>query len=121
VTPDGDGGVRTVIAMAVLACVAGCLACVAVHDGDSAAVVQSRSGVTTVEGTSIHYDVSGTGQPILLLHAGVADSRMWDEQVRALSPYYTVIRCDLRGFGRTPAGLVPFSHYRDVAALLDST
>jgi pimeloyl-ACP methyl ester carboxylesterase len=82
--------------------------------------VSLHSGAIDVGGTMMYYEVCGTGQPILLIHAGIADCRMWDEQVGQLSLQHMVIRCDLRGFGRTPRGSVRFSHYRDVATLLDS-
>jgi pimeloyl-ACP methyl ester carboxylesterase len=68
----------------------------------------------------MYYEVSGTGQPVLLIHAGIADCRMWDEQVSSLSRRHMVVRCDMRGFGGTPRGSIRFSHYRDVATLLDS-
>jgi hypothetical protein len=41
----------------------------------------------------LHYEVAGQGAPLLLLHAGIADSRMWDEQFPACAittaPYAT--------------------------------
>jgi pimeloyl-ACP methyl ester carboxylesterase len=45
---------------------------------------------------------SGTGDPVVLLHAFPLDSRMWDEQRLALSDTYRVITPDLPGFGGTP-------------------
>jgi len=70
--------------------------------------------------TTLHHHDDGVGPTVLLLHAGVADSRMWDTQVSELVPGHRVIRCDLRGYGRTP--LAPGAVYadaRDVLALLD--
>jgi pimeloyl-ACP methyl ester carboxylesterase len=60
----------------------------------------------------------GEGTPVVLLHAGVADSRMWDVQFRELAKYHCVVRCDLRGFGRSRKAPGEFSHFSDVAALL---
>lgn len=61
------------------------------------------------------------GAPTLvLLHAGVADSRMWDPVWDSLTQRLDVVRCDLRGFGTStavPDG--PLSHRDDVLALLD--
>ncbi len=102
----------------LIAAVVSACSCEAVRTDDTSAPVLSRS--VDVGGTRMYYEVAGTGPPILFLHAGIADCRMWDEQVEVLSGQYTVIRCDLRGFGRTPRGSVPFSHYRDVLILLDS-
>jgi pimeloyl-ACP methyl ester carboxylesterase len=41
----------------------------------------------------------GTGKPLVLLHAAVADSRQWDPQIAAFSERYRVIRYDMQGFG----------------------
>lgn len=59
-------------------------------------------------------------QPVVLLHAGVTDSRVWDAQVAAVGTTRVVIRYDRRGFGSTrmrhPA---PHSHVGDLCAVLD--
>jgi pimeloyl-ACP methyl ester carboxylesterase len=74
----------------------------------------------TLRGEKIYYEEDGTGLPLLLLHAGVADSRMWAAQVEALAPHYRVIRCDLRGYGNSPLPNGAFAYHEDVAALLDA-
>jgi pimeloyl-ACP methyl ester carboxylesterase len=56
---------------------------------------------------------------VVLLHAGIADSRMWEAQRRALEGRYAVLAPDLRGFGGRPHEPGPFSHTDDVLALLD--
>jgi pimeloyl-ACP methyl ester carboxylesterase len=57
---------------------------------------------------------------VLLLHAGIADSRMWEPQAEALrSAGFDVLAPDLRGFGERPLDSERFSHARDVEALLD--
>ncbi len=57
---------------------------------------------------------------VLLLHAGIADSRMWRPQVEALEATgYRVIAPDLRGFGERRLEPAAFSHVRDAEALLD--
>jgi 3-oxoadipate enol-lactonase len=45
------------------------------------------------------YVVSGTGTPVVLLHAFPLDGRMWAPQVEALAGSYQLIVPDLRGFG----------------------
>jgi len=38
---------------------------------------------TTINGARIHYERAGAGFPLVFLHAGVADSRMWEPQAGA--------------------------------------
>lgn len=62
---------------------------------------------------------SPAAQRLLLLHAGVADRRMWDPQWQALTDLDRT-RLDLRGFGKStgaPAG-GRFSHAEDVVAAM---
>jgi 3-oxoadipate enol-lactonase len=68
----------------------------------------------------LSHDVTGSGPAVLLLHAGVADSRMWDPQRAPLAEHHRVIRCDLRGYGGTPLTSEPFDNAGDVRALLSS-
>lgn len=68
----------------------------------------------------LSHDVTGSGPAVLLLHAGVADSRMWDPQRSHLAEHHRVIRCDLRGYGDTPLTSEPFDNAGDVRALLSS-
>jgi pimeloyl-ACP methyl ester carboxylesterase len=70
--------------------------------------------------TGIAYDVAGHGPALLLLHAGIADHRMWDEVADLLVPTHTVVRPDLRGFGASPAPDRPFRHVDDVREVLDA-
>lgn len=73
----------------------------------------------TLNGARIHYERSGTGFPLLLIHAGIADSRMWEPQVRAFANHFDMIRPDLRGFGDSELPPAPYSMVADVIALLD--
>jgi 3-oxoadipate enol-lactonase len=51
----------------------------------------------------IAYDRGGprAGLPVVLLHAGVADRRMWDPQWAAITATRDAVRLDLRGFGES--------------------
>ena len=79
----------------------------------------NETGFLETNGARIYYEVEGTGPAVVLIHAGVANLRMWDDQVPALRDDYRVIRYDTRGFGRTETDAVEFSNRADVAALLD--
>jgi 3-oxoadipate enol-lactonase len=78
-----------------------------------------RSGYLDIDGGRLFYEVGGKGRPLVLVHAGVADLRMWDEQVPAFGEQYRVIRYDERFAGRSRTGEVPFSRRQDLLDLLD--
>jgi pimeloyl-ACP methyl ester carboxylesterase len=64
---------------------------------------------------TISHAVTGKGPDLVLVHAGIADARMWSRLVDELKDRYRVITLDLRGYGETP--LVP--QYSDAGDLLD--
>jgi pimeloyl-ACP methyl ester carboxylesterase len=53
------------------------------------------------EGVSIHYEVHGSGPPLLLSHGYGATCRMWDGQIAAFADRYRVIVWDMRGHGES--------------------
>src|SRR5215475_3132891 len=53
-----------------------------------------------LNGVEIDYEVSGSGEPVLLSHGYSATRRMWDGQHRAF-PDYQVIGWSMRGHGQT--------------------
>ena len=64
-------------------------------------------------------DSGGDGPPVVLLHPGVGDSRIWEPVLPALTASWRVIRHDARGFGRSPAPTVSFSLLADLITVLD--
>lgn len=65
-------------------------------------------------------ETAGFGLPVVFLHAGIADRRMWAEQMQLLaSAGYHVVSYDRRGFGETESPDEPFSHLADLEAVLD--
>jgi 3-oxoadipate enol-lactonase len=54
-----------------------------------------------------------------LLHAGVADSRMWEPQAAVFGKHFDVVRPDMRGFGQSELPPAPWSAVDDVLALMD--
>jgi 3-oxoadipate enol-lactonase len=67
----------------------------------------------------LHHEVAGEGPPVVLLHAGIADSRMWDPQWETFRRTHRVVRYDMRGFGRSPLAPGRYSPPADLIALLD--
>lgn len=80
--------------------------------------VHLDSGFVEVDGGKIYFEVAGAGHPLVLIHGGQMDLRMWDEQFALFSKSYRVIRYDYRGFGKSPAASKPFAGEDDLAALL---
>jgi 3-oxoadipate enol-lactonase len=74
---------------------------------------------TTLNGARIHYERAGEGLPVILLHAGVADHRMWEPQLRAFAKHFDVITPDMRGFGRSELPPLHWSPVADVLGLID--
>ena len=68
----------------------------------------------------LHATRQGTGPAVLLLHAGVADSRMWRRQIDDLSIDHTVVAPDLRGFGESALPAESYSDAGDLIDLLDA-
>ncbi|MFK8017542.1 MAG: alpha/beta fold hydrolase [Gammaproteobacteria bacterium] len=52
-----------------------------------------------LEGTELHYEASGNGPTLLLIHGTLGDVRDWDEWAAILDDHYRVVRLDLPGFG----------------------
>lgn len=61
----------------------------------------------------------GKGPAVVFLHAGVADKRMWSDQMAALADRARVIAYDRRGFGETRCSPESFSHLHDLSTVLD--
>ena len=77
-----------------------------------------RSGFAEIGETKLSYEVAGEGRPLVLVHAGIADRRMWDDQFHAFAQHYRVIRYDRRGFGDSPMVAEAYSHHQDLHELL---
>ena len=80
----------------------------------------SESGFVDVDGGQIFYLRDGEGPPVVLLHGGFSDAHMFDPQVEALSAVSTLVRLDLRGYGRSSVPRAEsYRHCDDVATVVD--
>lgn len=82
-------------------------------------MLRVESGYVPVSGARLYFEVTGDGHPLVLIHAGIADCRMWDEQFTEFSKTYRVIRYDTRGFGKSKTEDVEFSNRQDLFDLLE--
>ena len=62
---------------------------------------QIHTGYAEVNGTKLYYEVAGEGHPLTLIHGGLVDRQLWDDQFDAFAQHYRVIRYDIRGFGNS--------------------
>jgi 3-oxoadipate enol-lactonase len=76
------------------------------------------SGFAPVDGGRLYYEVWGSGYPVILIHSGLVDSRMWDDQMSTLAARFTVVRYDLRGFGKSDIPTTAYSQVDDLSRLL---
>jgi pimeloyl-ACP methyl ester carboxylesterase len=83
------------------------------------AFVGGEEFVSPVDEVSLHYQVTGNGPAVVLLHGWSHDSRSWDLLVPQLAADYQVIRYDRRGFGRSGDSPDGSSDPIDLRDLLD--
>jgi 3-oxoadipate enol-lactonase len=68
----------------------------------------------------LHWRMDGAGPAVLLLHGWALDLHLWDLQVRALAPHFTLVRFDRRGFGRSRGEPSLRADADDALAILDA-
>jgi 2-hydroxy-6-oxonona-2,4-dienedioate hydrolase len=78
---------------------------------------QTSSGYVSISNAKLYYEVSGSGIPIVMLHAGVADSRQWNNEFKHFSQYYQSVRYDMRGYGKSEPVAGKFSHLTDISEI----
>lgn len=80
----------------------------------------ARSDTRSIVIDGLHAEVAGHGPAVVLVHAGIADSRMWDPQWATWPADYRLIRLDLRGFGRSVAPAGAYCPAADLLGVLDA-
>jgi pimeloyl-ACP methyl ester carboxylesterase len=77
------------------------------------------------DGVKIHYEVHGSGPPLILTHGYSSTSDMWRGQIEALSKNRKLVLWDMRGHGQSDYPEDPKAYSEaltvaDIAALLDA-
>jgi 3-oxoadipate enol-lactonase len=75
-------------------------------------------GYADVDGGRLWFERRGEGFPVVLVHPGFWDARIWDAQFEQFAAQHDTIRYDLRGYGRSDAPLLSYSELRDLRELL---
>jgi len=78
-----------------------------------------EAGWVTVDRGRLYCETQGRGDPVVLLHGGFGDRRMWDDQFGPLADTFRVARYDHRGFGNSEPPQARYSPVDDLARVLD--
>ncbi|UCC73688.1 MAG: alpha/beta fold hydrolase [Gemmatimonadota bacterium] len=86
--------------------------------GCAAEPVEVSTGYVDVEGARLYYEEAGEGAPVILIHGGALDRRMWDGQFETFARQFRVIRYDVRAHGLSRADSVSFADHEDLHDLM---
>lgn len=81
---------------------------------------RTKSGIVNIDGAQIYYETTGEGIPFVMIHAGVADSRQWNNEFTFFAQSYQVVRYDMRGYGNSEPVEGEFSHMGDLVGILNA-
>ena len=81
-------------------------------------VNKTQTGFAIVEKAKIYYETAGSGTPFVMIHAGVADSRQWNNEFAYFAGDHQVIRYDMRGYGKSEPVDGEYSHMNDLISVL---
>jgi pimeloyl-ACP methyl ester carboxylesterase len=81
--------------------------------------VATESGFAPIDNARIYYEIAGDGPAFVMIHAGVADRRQWNNEFTRFSSRFRVLRYDMRGYGKSEPVDGEYSHLGDLTALLD--
>jgi len=80
-----------------------------------------ETGFVTISGSKIYWEKAGSGDPIIFIHADALDTRQWDLQFEYFSKKFTVVRFDIRGFGKSEIPTeAPYSFSEDLFILMNA-
>jgi 3-oxoadipate enol-lactonase len=79
-----------------------------------------QAGYVDADGARLYYEMAGAGPDLIMLHSGVTDRRMWDDQFDVFAGRFRVVRYDRRGFGGTKMTPPPHAPVRDLHRLVQA-
>ena len=82
--------------------------------------LQTKSGFVQVDQARLYYETAGQGIPLVMIHAGVADSRQWNNEFDFFARSHQVVRYDMRGYGKSEPVDGEFNHIEDLVAVLNT-
>ena len=92
-------------------------------DREARVLGSGGAGTFDANGLEIAYERVGEGPPLVLVHGGAVDARMWRPQLAALADEFTVVAWDEPGAGRSsdvPATFALADYADCLAALIEA-
>lgn len=83
---------------------------------------EAKGQTARINGVDIYYELYGAGDPVFLLHGGLANGTYFRNQIPVLAAKYKLIVMDSRGHGRSSFDKTPISYEvmaADVLGLMD--
>ena len=82
--------------------------------------LQTKSGFVQVDNARLYYETAGEGVPLVMIHAGVADSRQWNNEFAFFARDYRVVRYDMRGYGKSEPVDGEYNSLDDLVTILNT-
>jgi len=82
-------------------------------------MTESKIGYAQIQNVRLYYEMDGEGSDLVFVHAGCADSRMWDAQFSTFARHARALRYDMRGYGKSTFSQGAFSNRDDLYDLLE--
>jgi pimeloyl-ACP methyl ester carboxylesterase len=82
--------------------------------------IEVETGFAKFGQSEIYYEVAGSSEPtVVLIHGGLLDCRMWDDQFEILSRDHRVVRYDASAHGQSALPPDAYWDHEDLRGLLD--
>ncbi len=81
-------------------------------------MAQIQTGYAEINNARLYFEFAGRGTPFVMIHAGIADCRMWEEEFAHFAKSHQVLRFDMRGYGKSMPVAGEFNIQDDLRALL---
>ena len=79
-----------------------------------------ETGVAKFGQSEIYYEIAGSGAPtVILMHGGMLDCHMWDEQFEVLAKTHRVLRYDASAHGNSPLPPDAYWDHADLRELMN--
>lgn len=83
-------------------------------------ITKTNSGFVGSGNAQIYYETAGEGTPFVMIHAGVADSRQWNNEFAFFADKYRVLCYDMRGYGKSEPVDGEFRPMDDLVSVLNT-